>query len=190
MAVSPPAAGSEATRGRVLVGTRGPEVLLQVEGRGTHLNSQPLRDFLTQMVERGYRLFRLELGQCQSLDSTFLGVLASTCLRLKSLSGRFSVCGASSRNLDLLKTLGIDRFFDLEPAVEAGPPLPPALTALEPAVGDSQAWGATMLEAHRTLTACDARNIPRFKDVIEYLEEDLSRHAGPLPAQPPGHRQQ
>ena len=180
---TPGAPGFEGPGGRVLVGTRGPEAFIQVQGRGTHLNSQPLRDFLTRMVERGYRLFRIELSQCVTLDSTFLGVLTSTCLRLKSLSGRFSVCGASARNLELLKTLGIDRFFDLESAPDAPPR---ELTALEAAAKDKQTWGATMLEAHRTLTECDSRNVPRFKDVIEYLEEDLSTQAARPASQPSG----
>ena len=186
MAVSSTTSGSEPPHGRVLVGTRDSEVFLQVEGRGTHLNSQPVRDFLTQMVELGYRLFRLELGKCLSLDSTFLGVLASTCLRLNALSGRFSVCGASPRNLDLLRTLGIDRFFDFDTVTDSPAAPPSALTALEPTLGDKQAWGETMLEAHRTLTECDARNVTRFKDVIEYLEEDLSTPRLPLPTQPSG----
>src|SRR4051812_2989830 len=104
MASVSPAPTADPNFGRVLVGTVGSEVFLQVEGRGTHLISQPLREFLTAMFQRGHRTFCLDLGRCLYLDSTFLGVLASTCLKLRAVEGRFSVAAISPKNLELLRT--------------------------------------------------------------------------------------
>jgi hypothetical protein len=36
----------------------------------------------------------------------------------------------------------------------------------------------TILEAHENLMNFDPRNVPKFKDVVEFLREDLGQHAG------------
>ncbi len=52
---------------------------------------------------------------------------------------------------------------------------PQTLTPL--AACPTGSYGDTVLEAHRSLTECDPSNGPRFKDVIEFLEEDLRKKA-------------
>jgi anti-sigma B factor antagonist len=164
------------SKGRVMVGTLDREVLIQVEGRGTHLNSQPLRDCLIEMLQRGYTEFRLDLGGCSYMDSTFLGVLANICLQLKNRTGTFSIPRINQRNLELLQTLGIDRFFVFGCNEDTDERT--ASCALNPLGEDARPrceWGQTVLEAHQSLVRCDPSNAVRFKDVIQFLEEDLKK---------------
>src|SRR3954447_2511450 len=100
--------------GRVLVGTPSGHVLIRVEGRGTHMNSQPLRDFVMEMVRRGYFEFDLDLADCLYVDSTFAGVIVALSLQVhESSGGRVMVFGANSRCREQLHTLGVEHLFDI-----------------------------------------------------------------------------
>jgi anti-anti-sigma factor len=164
----------EHSNGRVLVGLKGEEVFLEVHGRGTHLVSQPLRECLTQMMDKGVRNFRMNLGDCSYFDSTFLGVLAGACLKLQNMgASHFVISSITPRNLSLMETLGIAGFFEfIESSGEEARPeqLYPLTGGIE---GESQT--RTVLEAHRTLACLDEKNAARFKDVIECLEQELGR---------------
>jgi len=43
-----------------------------------------------------------------------------------------------------------------------------------PAMTKAEA-GPTILEAHENLIGFDPRNVPKFKDVVEFLREDLGQ---------------
>ncbi len=169
------ATGSETNQGRVWVGATEGEVFVRVEGRGTHVVSQPLSACLTEMASRGARAFFFDLAGCTHLDSTFLGVLTAFCVRWKASDARCVVTGSSARHLQLFRTLGIDRFFQFETADADAQPQ--QMQPLDPHAS-KEAYSATVLEAHRALMACDERNVPRFKDVVQFLEEEL-RKPGP-----------
>src|SRR5678809_1266933 len=100
--------------GRVLVGTPGGHVLVRVEGRGTHMNSQPLRDFVMEMVRRGYCDFDMDLTECLYVDSTFAGVLVALSLHVReNLGGHVFLFGANSRCREQFHTLGVEHLFEV-----------------------------------------------------------------------------
>jgi anti-sigma B factor antagonist len=164
--------------GRVLVGTPSGHVLIRVEGRGTHMNSQPLRDFVMEMVRRGYVEFDLDLKDCLYVDSTFAGVIVALSLQVRETNGgKVVVFGANSRCREQLHTLGVDHLFDLDHENERAPgstaeqdmePLPWPFRSQE-------AWGETILEAHRTLAKVDPTNAERLQDVIEYMQQQKAQ---------------
>jgi anti-anti-sigma factor len=160
--------------GRILVGTDGAEtdgrtVFMKVEGRATHLIGPALKRCLTELEARGMHTFRLDLSACQVMDSTFLGVLASTCMRLKEQpGGRFALEGVSARNHEQLKMLGIAALFD----VRAEPGVAPAsLHELPLQAPSTDGWADCILEAHDALARADRANAERFEDVIRLLVE-------------------
>jgi anti-sigma B factor antagonist len=166
--------------GEVRVGRANNEILIQVRGAGTHVSAQPLRDCLSQLLDQGHRTFWLNLAQCTYMDSTFLGVLVWTAMRLKTLGdARFAVLNISRRNLNLLQTLGIDRLFQIETVRQA----PLAETqSLGGRGSNPEERLATILEAHRALTLADERNGERFKDVIRFLEAEQKPTTPPATA--------
>lgn len=160
--------------GDIFVGVIQRRVLVKVTGRGTQLNSHLLRQFCAEMLQRGYRRFELDFGYCTSMDSTFLGVLASLGLRLRGLvGGRVEIQRISQRNLELMRTLGIDRLFDTSSAQTV--PAPVELVALPLSVPRSEEVARTSLEAHRLLSRLDEANEPRFRDVVQFLTEEVAR---------------
>ncbi len=104
-----------------------------------------------------------------------MGTLAGIALRLREFgNGVLLVRNANERNTDLLRNLGLNNLFDVESKapepnesmVEAAP--------LDPnqAIGRSD-QAECMIEAHEALVDADPENLARFKDVLEYLKQDL-----------------
>jgi anti-anti-sigma factor len=173
---------NETSKG-ILVGCIDNRVYVRVVGRGTFQNSQPLRRFALQEVDRGHQEFVVDLSHCQGMDSTFLGVLAGIGLRLRKNGGpaAIHIVNVSPRNLDLLQTLGLDRLFILnsttpQPLAETEyhllPDTDPA-QATHPLDKDETA--DLMIEAHDNLVRADERNAPRFRELTRFLRDAIER---------------
>lgn len=156
----------------VLVGNLGRTIWLKVDGRGTFQNSPGLKEFVKKMIVRGHREFVVDLADCELMDSTFMGTLAGVALQLREIGeGGLKAVNVNVRNASLLENLGLDQLF----VVESGPPFADAPAALKQA--DTQASGDpkdTVLKAHEALVEADAQNAVKFKDVIEYLRQEIS----------------
>lgn len=156
-------------------------VFVRVVGRGCYLNSQPLRQYLMELME-GRKDFYVDLGQCQSMDSTFLGVLAGFALKLRD-NGRLHLIKVSERNLESIRNLGLDQ---LAP-VETGESLPAGVeepaefeklcsadaTTLPKTVNKKEI-SSVMLEAHEDLCRAHEPNEAKFKDVKKFLREEVA----------------
>lgn len=157
----------------ILVGCADKVVWIKVEGKGSFLNSAGMKDFSKEMVSRGHREFVVDLKNCPVMDSTFMGTLAMIALRLRDLGqGELRVINLNERNRDLLSNLGLDQLFTIESGGEAGAAAPPE-KALDAAPSGKTEQAKTMLEAHEALVAADSANLTKFKDVLEYLKQDL-----------------
>ena len=155
----------------ILVGVNGPAVWVKVEGRGSFLNSGNLKEFAREMVDRGYREFVVDLANCVMMDSTFMGTMAGVALRLKELGqGHLHVVHCGPRSEALLSGLGLDQLFDIHYNGAAAPDC----NSMEPeSKPDKKETAETMLEAHEALCQASPENVSRFKDVLDYLKQDL-----------------
>jgi anti-sigma B factor antagonist len=154
------------------VGCADKTVWVKVEGKGSFQNSPGLKDFAAEMIHRGSRRFVVDLGGCPVMDSTFMGTLAGIALRLRELGqGGLAVVRLNDRNRELVQNLGLNQLFTVEaPVGDAGPHLG---DALDQGTVDRKAQATTMIEAHEALVQADAANVTKFKDVLEYLRQDL-----------------
>ena len=128
------------------------------------------------MVNRGYREFIVDLQNCAMMDSTFMGTLAGVALRLKELGdGHLHVIHCGTRSRELLSGLGLDQIF----SIHNGGLSAPICTQLDeddaPSSSPDQKreQAQTMLEAHEALCQAAPENLTRFKDVLDYLKQDL-----------------
>lgn len=110
------------------------------------------------------------------MDSTFLGVLAGFGMKLNphgAPSERgIELLNATTRVSELLENLGAVHLFNLS----TGPLQLPE--DAQPCIPDSinpshEQITRTSLEAHQTLMAMNPENVARFKDVAQFLAEDL-----------------
>ena len=162
------------TQPSILVGTALKTVWIRVEGKGSFLNSTGLKEFAREMTNRGYREFVVDLKSCPVMDSTFMGTLAGISLRLKELGqGQLQVINLNDRNRDLLTNLGLDRLFTLDQRPAAAISQEAAQQPLEPVAADKMTQAQTMLEAHEACVEANPKNAAQFKDVLEYLKQDL-----------------
>lgn len=164
------------TQPSILVGTTERTVWIRVEGKGSFLNSTGLKEFSKEMTNRGFREFVVDLKNCPVMDSTFMGTLAGLALRLRELGqGRLRVVNLNDRNRDLLANLGLDQLFTIEDrpvAVAPGLTEEQALNHEVPGDGN-RARAQTMIEAHEACVEANPENAAKFKDVLEYLKQDL-----------------
>jgi len=160
----------------IQVGVNGSVVWVKVEGKGNFLNSGSLKEFAREMVNRGYREFIVDLENCAMMDSTFMGTMAGMALRLKELGqGHLHVVHCGVRSHDLLSGLGLDQIFEIHtngsdaPKCELLKSEPPS----DAAEAQKKEQAKTMLEAHEALCEAAPANFSRFKDVLDYLKQDL-----------------
>jgi len=155
---------------KILVSCSDYIVWIRVEGNGSSTDSTALKDFVKEMIHRGAREFIVDLSNCPAMDSTFIGTLTGISLRLRELGeGSLYVLNLNERNAESLCSLGLDQLFNIRVSEirEEG-------QALEmPLKEDHTARAQTMLEAHEALIKAVPENLPKFKDVIRYLEEEL-----------------
>ncbi len=107
-----------------------------------------------------------------------MGTLAGVAQRLLRLGqGGLHIIHANERNTDLLEGLGLDQIVSLdgrdaplldECRLEASDQLP-AVPA------DKRTTTETMIAAHQALVDADPDNFCKFKDVLDYLKQDLRR---------------
>ena len=161
-------------------------VCIRIAGRATFQSSVDFKTLVTSLWQQGKPRFILELSECQLMDSTFLGIMAGLGLKFASEqrvpnsegAGRratLELLNASARVLDLLDNLGISHLFQL---LECPPPQTGQLSPVPPAAPTAAGKleiSKACLEAHRLLMEINPNNVPKFKDVTRFLEEDLKR---------------
>jgi anti-anti-sigma regulatory factor len=176
-------------QGHIVVGVTGERVFVKVQGKGHSQISQPLCQFSNEIIKRGFREFIVDLSECPSMDSTFLGVLAGVGLRLMSVGGRVHLANLNLRCREVVASLGIDRLSTVDlcdlslSAAPNGSGAAPA-PAMEPLAtphamptdpeGKAR-YAEMMLEAHTTLMQLDPQNVPKFKDCVRFLTEDIEK---------------
>ena len=171
----------------ISVNNTGNDVHVRIVGRGTFQNGQPLRRYAMELLERGSSQFFVDMSQCQGMDSTFLGVLAGIGLRLtqSGRGGQIHVLNVSSRNMELLQTLGLDRLFDVNiagrdhtkhpfPADADFQMLPDSDLAETSKSLNKRDTANFMLDAHNNLIKADPRNAPKFQDLTKFLREKVN----------------
>lgn len=158
---------------QVLVGDTGKTVYVCVEGRGNFQNSHPLKEYALGMMAQGRHHFVLNLEKCVAMDSTFMGVLAGLALNLrKNHHSALKVVNLSPHNRELLETLGLMPLVEVADAAAA---CPPSADPLKKGGADKKEMAKHMLEAHETLSQMSEMNQVKFKNVIQYLQDDLKR---------------
>lgn len=153
-------------------------VCVKITGRADFASSLDLKKLIAELWEKKFNHFIFDLTDCQTMDSTFLGVLSG--IGLKFSKGNRTQVGAplelinpNPRIVETLENLGVADLFAVKTCAE------PAADCYEPmASGASKSKlevTRNCLEAHQTLMSIQPENIQKFKDVTEFLADDLKR---------------
>ena len=105
-----------------------------------------------------------------------MGTMARAALWLTELGqGKLHIVHCGSRNQQLLSGLGLDRIFDIDANGGSPPdcgPLEQTLVARSPEER-KKTQTETMLQAHEALCEAAPENILRYKDVLDFLRQEL-----------------
>lgn len=149
---------------------------VKICGRANFACSPDFKTLLNELAQKGFGHFIIDLSECVLMDSTFLGVLAGFGMK-QNPNGAPAERGielhnASARVSELLDNLGAMHLFKMT----SGPlQLPADVKTCTPESMNPthEQITRTSLEAHQTLMAMNPDNVARFKDVTQFLAEDL-----------------
>ena len=152
---------------------------IKIAGRANFSSSIDFRTLVNELIQKGYQYFVLDLSECTLMDSTFLGVLAGFGLKMNALQKDATGPAIELRNpnpriMDLLESLGVLHLFKV--AQEPCSPLETAEpVAHDPVSPTREEVTRACLEAHRTLMEINPENISKFKEVAQFLADDLKK---------------
>lgn len=143
---------------------------VKVSNKASYLNCEPLRKFFEEQTKSGQKRFIIDFKTCTSMDSTFLGILVSVALKIRSNQdgGSMVLLNLTGRNLETLCNLGIhqitevssEKINDLE-----------QLENLAQNPTESSVQSDTVYKAHKALMNLNDKNLKVFSDVVNYLEQ-------------------
>jgi anti-sigma B factor antagonist len=154
--------------------------VIRIDGRGSFQNCGGLKQFLDRQLDAAPDTeLIVDLQECTSMDSTFMGVLAGAGLRQRQTGrGRLVITNLKPHTAKLLKTLGLTHFLD----VRLDGPTPSAAAKAEnfqtlPEVPPMSRLERIrmMIEAHERLVDIDKGNEVKFQGVLTYLAESLQK---------------
>jgi anti-anti-sigma regulatory factor len=151
-------------------------VCIKICGRANFASSPDFKTLLNELAQKGFGHFIIDLGDCVLMDSTFLGVLSGFGMKLNPNGAPaergIELHNASVRVGELLENLGAAHLFKSTTGVLQ---LPDDMRACTPECTNPthEEITRTCLEAHQTLMAMNPENVARFKDVAQFLAEDL-----------------
>jgi anti-sigma B factor antagonist len=165
---------------KLLVFACEPLVCIKIVGRANVASSIDFERLVNGLMEKDLGCFVLDLSECLLMDSTFLGVLAGFGLKVTMPqpdqgNGRsIELLNPNVRVAELLENLGVMHLFKLRQGGIEGLPTA-AQVETDCTEHEKLDIKRTCLEAHEILMSLSASNAVKFKDVAQFLTEDLNK---------------
>jgi len=164
---------------RILVLVSQKLACIKISGRANFSSSIDFKILVNELLQKGFTTFVLDLSECLLMDSTFLGVLAGFGLKMTANNSEPSQCAIellnpNARITELLENLGVLHLFKLN---QGKLKLPQGTEALPHNAANPTREEVTRacLDAHKTLMEINPDNVPKFKEVTQFLSEDLKK---------------
>lgn len=135
---------------------------IRVSNKASYLNCGPLRDFIENRLESGQVNFVVDFLACDSVDSTFLGILVKVAIRVRG-RGSLSLINLRNRNLETVQHLGIHKIASICSKKIVG------LNDLKSIESNSVSKN-TIYQAHKSLVDLNDKNQKVFCDVLQFLQ--------------------
>jgi anti-sigma B factor antagonist len=145
-------------------------VRLTVEGRGTLVESQTVRELVDRALADPSARVIIDLGRCTYLDSTFLGMLVGVHKRYGAPPSRYAIAASPETRRALFSLSRLDRVLCFVPAPPAYSAEPQPLAARAVA---SDTLGRHVVESHRELAQLGGAEAERFRAVADAVAAEL-----------------
>ena len=143
---------------------------IKVSGRASFECSPPLRNLAKSFDNEKVNCIAIDLADCESMDSTFMGVLAMIGLRAMKQNAPVEVLNTSDFNMNLLDGLGLSKLFCFKSDTAE------TICNFKSTEGlNADQKNDTVLEAHEILMVVDDANVEKFEKVVELVKKDICR---------------
>lgn len=163
--------------GSLAVARSGNVVYFRVIRLGIASIGLDLWDFAEAMAREGFGRFVIDLSQCQSFDSTFMGVLLGVADGPASAEGGdVTVIHPSEHHIKLMDEVGVST--KIRVIREDAPALPEdlELVPLPPFPRSARDRVRKIRDAHVRLCEADERNKAKFGPFLNLLDRELGPH--------------
>ncbi len=144
---------------------------VRVHGRATFKLAPSFRDYVAGEIERGKHGVLVDMTDCVSVDSTFVGVLTSITLQCRRTGkGCLKLFNVTAQVQGILATLGLARVLEIVQPHDVGAA---SFQQLDPTNRDKIEVAKLMFDAHETLAALNEKNALEFKNVLDQLRGKL-----------------
>ncbi len=145
---------------------------IKVIGRATFNLAPDLKNFIERQMEKKLQDFFIDLKDCECMDSTFVGVITSLAIKYSTDNGNYiKLFNLSEHLIKILNTLGLLNVLCIfNTASDEGV----SFTEAEKTGASKKELTETMLEAHETLSAINEKNALEFKNVVDYLRQEVN----------------
>ncbi len=162
----------------IWVATDDNEAFIRIEGRASFIIGPSLKQLGAHLVESRIKRMIFDMGECSSVDSTFLGVMAGLVPRIRKIQGASIIMiNLTPALFENVSTLGLDRIISCFTTGHT----PTDIRQLMEKLGslncfavnrpDEKTARKTVIEAHEDLIRSDKRNLLKFKNVLTFLRE-------------------
>jgi len=160
-------------RSSMMVARSGEAVYIRINGPGNMKICPTLQDFAKRMIVEGYKKFIVDLEECSTMDSTFMGTMVEIASMAPPLTESLMIINPQEHCEGLLEGLGLDNVLRVKqeqidlPVVELEP-LP------EYAVGQNERM-RLIRRAHENLIKADKRNDEKFGPFLRQLIKEMGK---------------
>ncbi|MCK9554265.1 STAS domain-containing protein [bacterium] len=152
----------------------GKQLIVKILGRGSFKNSKDLRDYVLEKLEKDADECFVDLKECISMDSTFMGMLAGLNFALKNRKDKnIYFSNITNPTRELLSTLGLLELISQKMPDKAAEQADFKEILL--AQGRTPGMAKHMLESHEMLSSLDKKNKEKFKKVVDSLKESVNK---------------
>jgi anti-anti-sigma factor len=146
---------------------------IDVAGPATMMESAAVLDTSSERLARGVRAIRIDLRDCTSMDSTFLGTMLSLQRQLEIVGGTLTLVSPSPRVVELLRQMGLEDFYTVQLSERADVPW----REIAPVLAGPGRLKRLVLDAHDELAQVPGPSADSFRGVVDELRR--SDPAGP-----------
>lgn len=155
-------------------------LVVRIVGAGSFENSPGLTEIVeATCTEDACPQFVFDLERCPTMDSTFMGTLASMAMRQKKGRGTYPVAVNTRAHVkQQLDLIGLKYLLDIREVDDSSPEnvdVGTRFSAVAPVEISKLERTVMMIEAHERLLDVDEANEVKFRSVIESLKRSLER---------------
>ncbi len=153
---------------------------IRVCGRGDVFLAPTLKKFVDKTLSDGESTspqLVVDMVECSGMDSTFMGILASIAIKVKSVANAgLQLCGVTEKNQESLEELGLDSLMEIHlqdsALSESGLGISDKLNPWVPE-GQAKPDAKLILDTHQTLGGLSDKNKKEFSTVIETFKKQV-----------------